>query len=99
VKKIIAKVKEQYSVDPSLFQQEEEKKLYQQLVELEKQLENLPIEEQIKALSQFKETIDQFFDNVMVMAKEENIKRNRIALLQRVKKLFERVADLEKLPL
>ncbi len=99
VKKIIAKVKEQYSVDPTLFLQEEEKKLYQQLVELEKQLENLPIEEQIKALSQFKETIDQFFDNVMVMAKEENIKRNRIALLQRVKKLFERVADLEKLPL
>jgi glycyl-tRNA synthetase beta subunit len=35
----------------------------------------------------------------MVMDKDEKVRQNRVALLQRAKKLFEQVADLEKLPL
>jgi len=98
VGKIIAKIKETYQVEEKLFQQVEEKELYKELVKLEEIFEKLPIEEQINKLANLKGIIDRFFDKVMVMVKEEEIRKNRIALLQRIKKLFERIANFEKLP-
>ncbi len=38
-------------------------------------------------------SIDNFFDNVLVMAEDKRIKRNRLALLQQVSKLFSQIAD------
>jgi len=38
-------------------------------------------------------SIDNFFDNVMVMAEDKRVKRNRLALLQEVSKLFDQIAD------
>jgi len=38
-------------------------------------------------------SIDNFFDNVLVMAEDKRIKRNRMALLQQVSKLFSQIAD------
>jgi glycyl-tRNA synthetase beta chain len=99
VGKIIAKVKETHNVKEDLLQQPEEKELYRELVRLEEVFENLPLEEQINKLAELKKVIDRFFDNVMVMVKEEKVKKNRIGLLQRVKKLFERIANFEKLPI
>lgn len=41
--------------------------------------------------------INNFFDKVLVMDKDENIKRNRLALLQELAQLLKSVADLSKL--
>ena len=98
VRKIIAKVKEEYGVNPDLLKLPEEEELYRALLEVEEVFENLPLEEKLQRLHSLKGVIDKFFDNVMVMAKEEDIRKNRIALLQRLKKLFERVANFEKVP-
>jgi len=98
VGKIIAKVKEPYEVEEEKFQQEEERELYKKLLELEQMFKTLPVKEKVEKLTTLKGTIDQFFDRVMVMAKDETLRRNRIALLQRVKRLFERVANFDKLP-
>ena len=38
-------------------------------------------------------SIDNFFDNVLVMAEDKRIMRNRMALLQQVSKLFSQIAD------
>ncbi len=38
-------------------------------------------------------SIDNFFDNVLVMAEDKRIKRNRLALLQQVSELFSQIAD------
>ena len=99
VGKIIAKVKEPYEVEEEKFQQEEERELYKKLLELEQMFKTLPVKEKVEKLATLKGTIDQFFDRVMVMAKDETLRRNRIALLQRVKRLFERVANFDKLNL
>ncbi len=98
VRKIIAKVKEEYGLNPDLLKLPEEEELYKALLEVEEIFENLPLEEKLQRLHSLKGVIDKFFDNVMVMAKEEDIRKNRIALLQRLKKLFERVANFEKVP-
>jgi glycyl-tRNA synthetase beta chain len=46
-----------------------------------------------------KEPIDRFFDGVLVMDKDQEVRRNRLALLFRIKKLFNRVGDFEKIVL
>lgn len=51
----------------------------------------------IEAMARLKPFIDAFFDSVLVMDKEETIRRNRLALLTRIHGLFLRVADFRKL--
>ncbi len=41
--------------------------------------------------------IDEFFDNVLVMAEDKQLRENRLALLQQVVRLADGVADLSKL--
>lgn len=43
------------------------------------------------------ESIDNFFDNVMVMCDDDNIKNNRLALLSNLNFLFLQTADISKL--
>jgi glycyl-tRNA synthetase beta chain len=44
-------------------------------------------------------TIDKFFDDVLVMAKDEQVRTNRLRLLACVRSLFRRVADLSRIVL
>jgi glycyl-tRNA synthetase beta chain len=53
--------------------------------------------EGLKSLAALREPIDQFFDNVMVMAEDATLRANRLALLQQLQALFLRVADLSRL--
>jgi glycyl-tRNA synthetase beta chain len=41
--------------------------------------------------------VDDFFDKVMVMAEEERVRNNRLALLQEIKGLFRDIADFAKI--
>lgn len=49
------------------------------------------------SLAELREPVDQFFDDVMVMADDEALKNNRLALLNHLRGLFLRVADLSVL--
>ena len=98
VRRIIAKVSETFEVKEELLKLAEERALYEKLAELEELFKTLGVKEKVEKLYEAKEVIDRFFDKVMVMAREEKIKKNRIALLQRLKKLFERIANFEKIP-
>jgi glycyl-tRNA synthetase beta chain len=40
-----------------------------------------------------KPVIDNFFDKILVIHKDEKIKSNRIALLQRINELLSKIAD------
>ena len=42
--------------------------------------------------------MDAFFDEVMVMADDEAVRNNRLSLLNRLRNLFLRVADISVLP-
>jgi glycyl-tRNA synthetase beta chain len=53
--------------------------------------------EALKALATAKPVVDRFFDDVMVMADDPEIRANRLALLRGVAATMNRVADLSKL--
>jgi glycyl-tRNA synthetase beta chain len=48
-------------------------------------------------LGGLREDVDAFFDQVMVMADDLNVRRNRQALLGRILSMFMNVADISKL--
>ena len=89
------------SVEQSLLEESEEKALYQQLETLKAQVEPLfeqgDYEPALKQLSGLREAVDAFFDNVMVMADDEKIRANRLALLGIMHALFLRAGDLSRL--
>jgi glycyl-tRNA synthetase beta chain len=51
----------------------------------------------LKLLSQMREPVDFFFDDVMVMAEDPKLQQNRIALLRDLHGLMNMVADISKL--
>ncbi|GMQ87608.1 MAG: glycine--tRNA ligase subunit beta [Gammaproteobacteria bacterium] len=51
----------------------------------------------LKQLAGLRKNVDTFFDQVMVMAEDDSLRANRLALLQNLSKLFLRVADLSRL--
>ncbi|GMQ83617.1 MAG: glycine--tRNA ligase subunit beta [Gammaproteobacteria bacterium] len=51
----------------------------------------------LKQLAGLRNNVDAFFDQVMVMAEDDSLRANRLALLQNLSKLFLRVADLSRL--
>lgn len=90
-------------VDESLFTTEEEKSLYQAYTSTESAVhsltEGLDYTGAIDALTELSQPIDAFFDGVMVMDKDETIRKNRLGLLQSIDKLVNRVADFSKIVL
>lgn len=89
------------TVNVSLFEEEAEKTLYGELSSLKADVESLfdegDYEQALRRLSSLREPVDAFFDSVMVMADDEAIKNNRIALLAQMSALFMRAADLSRL--
>ena len=53
--------------------------------------------EALAELSKLRPYVDQFFDKVLVMAPEEDLKRNRLALLETLKNGFSQVADFSEI--
>jgi len=51
----------------------------------------------LKALAHLRNNVDAFFDDVMVMAEDEQLRNNRIALLSELHCMMNQVADISKL--
>ena len=90
------------TVDASLLQDSAEKALAEQVnQQAEKVLplfENGDYASALSSLASLREPVDNFFDQVMVMADDDAIRNNRLALLNRLRNLFLRVADISLLP-
>ena len=88
-------------VNAGLFEVQEEENLYNELEALkrktEPQFEAGDYETALCELSVLRKPIDDFFDNVMVMTDSDRIRNNRIALLNKMHRLFMRAADLSRL--
>jgi glycyl-tRNA synthetase beta chain len=50
-----------------------------------------------QALASMRVSVDTFFDDVMVMAEDEALRRNRVALLYDLQELFLTLADISEL--
>ena len=90
------------TVDASLLRDSAEKALAAQVdQQADKVLplfENGDYASALSSLANLREPVDNFFDEVMVMADDEAIRNNRLALLNRLRNLFLRVADISLLP-
>jgi glycyl-tRNA synthetase beta chain len=98
---ITKQIVEDLPVNPSLFVLNEERDLYSLYESKREDFFKLMGERQyaasLAALVGFKETIDNYFDKVFVMDKEETIKNNRLALLKKIKDMFLNFADFSKI--
>jgi glycyl-tRNA synthetase beta chain len=48
-------------------------------------------------MAKSREAVDQFFEEVMVMAEDPAVRTNRLALLAHLRQLMNRVADISRL--
>jgi len=84
-----------YAVDETIFVEAATADLYAVLVPLQQSVsENPTVDTLMAALVQLQPSITMFFDNVLVMAPEANLKENRLGLLQAVSALPQGILDL-----
>lgn len=78
-----------------------EKNLYEKVVKAQVEVNKAVGEKEflraLEIIAQLEEAINAFFEGVMVMSEDENIRLNRLALLQQVTGLVEPIADLTKI--
>ena len=89
-------------VEASLLQEAAEKALFEAVTASQQQVAPLfakgDYQQALDALATLREPVDAFFDQVMVMADDDAIRRNRLALLASLQALFLEVADISQLP-
>ena len=94
VKNIVKDEKnENLNIDSTLFELDEEKALYNFANQLES-IENKDFSSYIETLLNNADTINQFFDNVIINADDEKLKNNRIALLKKLENSIDKMINL-----
>jgi glycyl-tRNA synthetase len=89
---------EKYTVDPALFEEKAEKELFAALEKAEKTERAVgSVDDFLNAFLPMMPAVEKFFDDVLVMAEDEKVKRNRLGLLQRIAALADGVADMSRL--
>jgi glycyl-tRNA synthetase len=92
--------KKTYAVDPKLLSQKEEKELWAAVRKAEAALKaarRRDVDSLLGAFVPMIPTVNQFFDEILVMSKKKAERENRLGLLQRVAGLSAGIADLSKL--
>lgn len=93
----ITKSAREKGFDPGSFEEEAERVLWREYLKAEGQLarhlEQEDYEGAIEQLLALKEPIDRYFDDVLVMTKEEELRRNRLGFLSALADLFLRFGD------
>jgi len=103
VSNILAKVEGELpaTIDASLLVESAEKALADKLNELQPKLAPLfaaaNYQEALALLADLRESVDTFFEDVMVMADDEALKNNRLALLSSLREQFLHAADISLL--
>ena len=85
-------------LNSNILLEDSEKILYKATESLTKELSGSKnYKEIMKSLLNLKDSIDSFFDNVMVNAEDDKVRSSRLALIRRVRHLFLSVADISHL--
>jgi len=89
------------AVKPELFREEAERELHeaaQRIGEKAHTLKrNAKYKEALEVIAGLRPAVDKFFDQVLVMAQEEDVRKNRLALLQSLLKEFSTIADFSEI--
>ncbi|WP_376705663.1 glycine--tRNA ligase subunit beta [Mesorhizobium sp. ISC25] len=88
-------------VEPALFREDAEKKLFAAVNQAERQageaIQNEDFSAAMLALSVLREPVDSFFEKVLVNDEDQAVRANRLALLARIRAATDRVADFSKI--
>ncbi|MGA1863762.1 MAG: glycine--tRNA ligase subunit beta [bacterium] len=88
-------------VDSGLFRESAENRLFDIFKGLAKglydQIDRAEYYEALQAMVALKEPIDAFFDQVLVMEKDDALRNNRLALLTAIGRVFLKIADFSKI--
>ncbi|MDA3970075.1 MAG: glycine--tRNA ligase subunit beta [Desulfobulbaceae bacterium] len=97
----IIKDHESTIINPDLLSDVSEKRLYQTLTSViascTPHLENKEYGQALTGMLVLKGDIDRFFDEVMVMAEDPQVRENRLSMLTTIAKLFLQVGDISKM--
>ncbi len=98
VANLCKKIEEETAINPQLFEVEAETALHTAAMEANKEVLAASVKYDYAAVlaeaTKLVDPINKFFDDVMVMAEDEKIKNNRLALLSAVKDVTHAVGDL-----
>jgi glycyl-tRNA synthetase beta chain len=87
--------------NPELFESSAERELYSAVraaaTKVQTQKRAGKYQEALEAIAGLRKVVDQFFDGVMVMAENEAVRNNRLALLAELLREFTTVADFSEL--
>ena len=90
-----------HQINPKIFEIQEEVNLFEELIKLQAIINPLVKTKEysliLKNLAVLKPFIDNFFDKVMVMVPDQNVKQNRLALLFKFRELCLQVADIAEI--
>ena len=81
-------------VNPVYFKEAAEQDLYDHVLKVS---ENSDYCAYLKELEDLNQVVSKFFDDVLVMDKDENVKKNRLSLLTLLKNKYDYLADFSKL--
>jgi len=88
-------------VDPSLFQDTAEGALYEAIQTVKNSADELIAAgawlDALTAIATLRGPVDSFFDKVMVMAEEQQVRTNRLALLTTIARLVGKIADFSRI--
>jgi glycyl-tRNA synthetase beta chain len=88
-------------VDSAGFEHDAERMLHQKYMEIRDKVHKLLAQKKyldaLRLIATIRETVDAFFDSVMVMAEDMNVRQNRLALLGKIASLFTNFADFSKI--
>ncbi|MBS4015779.1 MAG: glycine--tRNA ligase subunit beta [Candidatus Latescibacteria bacterium] len=101
VNNILKGIKNVYVIIQEMFKEHAETELYIKAKGIENELNELVANHNYKdalnLLLSLRPFIDTFFDKVLVMTEDEHLRNNRLGLLQYLKTLFLKVADLSEI--
>lgn len=101
VANLCKKIEEETAINPQLFEVEAESALHKAAMEANKEVLAASVQYDYATVlteaTKLVDPINKFFDDVMVMAEDEKIKNNRLALLSAVKDVTHAVGDLNSI--
>ena len=92
----ISKDVESLDVDEGRFELDEEKRLYKEFKEITSKSYG-SYEENLKALFSLKNSLDNYFDKVMVNSDDLSLKVNRQATIGQIYNSFKEIADIKEI--
>lgn len=88
-------------IDENLLKEDQEKNLYNKFVETDDKFKDSLSSENYKeamdSLDDLVPSIDAFFDSVMVMVEDENLRKNRLALINSIEENIQKILKIENI--